>query len=160
MENNTFMETTSTLNSLGKHITGQENEDYKKSGKPNGIIPASSLEEYVRQITENFNIVSEYLKTSNHPQLSFERDTPDTTLPESAPEPVRTARANLMEAAMRTFQLMLGPKEYIPNLAMGVSMLLFYPVKSMLILSIRFNTSHAFVGLRTSRYSKMSPWMD
>ena len=83
-------------------------------------IDSITLEAFASQISENSKILTDFLKSADHPQPSFGRDAPASTLPENAPESIQIARTNLMEAALRVYQLALGPKEFIPTLAVGV----------------------------------------
>lgn len=105
-----------TLNGTKEEISIQLN-----GVNSNGVPAWSPLENLAHQVMENSKIMSDFLRSSGHPQPSFEREAPPSTLPDFAPEHIRDARTKLMEVALRTFQLALGPKEYIPNLAVGVS---------------------------------------
>ncbi|ORY10494.1 sterigmatocystin 8-O-methyltransferase [Clohesyomyces aquaticus] len=103
-----------------KKLPSKEANGHSSYIQPNAPSSNSTLEQYVQQILQNTGIITEYLETNGLPQPSFERDAPESTLPESAPETIRAARVKLMDAALKAFQLALGPKEYIPNIAVGL----------------------------------------
>ena len=81
----------------------------------------SPLEKLAGQISENSTKISTFLHSTGHAQPSFDRDAPAASIPADSPPEIRTARQQLMEAALKAFQLALGPNEYLPNLALGVS---------------------------------------
>jgi 6-hydroxytryprostatin B O-methyltransferase len=106
----------------------------------------STLEEFADQIPANAKVISDFLRSNGLPLPSFERDAPTTTIPASAPSEVRAARQKLMEGALRTFQLALGPSEYLPNLAVGVSPPVFLCVKSLYQHENSINMLRVFAG--------------
>ena len=81
----------------------------------------SLLEDLAQQIATSASSVSEFLDAHGHTQPSFDRDAPVSILPVSAPKHIQIAHQQLMEAALRLYQLALGPREYLPNLQVGVS---------------------------------------
>ena len=79
------------------------------------------LEDLSQIISKNASIVSQYLGDHNLPQPSFESDGPSVIVPSSAPQSVQKARQSLIASCLELLQLAIGPTEYLPNLAIGVS---------------------------------------
>jgi len=77
------------------------------------------MEELEHQISANVSILSEFFRTSSYPAPTFDRHSPPTTLPATAPENVRKARKALIEASYKLSQLAIGPNEFLPNIAVG-----------------------------------------
>lgn len=82
--------------------------------------PVGELETLAAQVSRNATILSTYLHNEQLPPPSFNQKGPTTVLPRSAPDDVKVARQALIEASLQTFQLALGPSEYISNLAVSV----------------------------------------
>jgi 6-hydroxytryprostatin B O-methyltransferase len=82
---------------------------------------SSPLEELSLTITHNANIVSQYLKANDLPQPSFNSDGPAVVVPKNSPQTVIKAQQELIAAALEISQLAIGPSEFLPNLALGVS---------------------------------------
>ncbi|KAM5436481.1 putative 6-hydroxytryprostatin B O-methyltransferase [Microsporum ferrugineum] len=86
----------------------------------NGVhTKTTTLEALASQVQENARIVSDFLRSCGHAGPSFERDSPTTSLPSSAPPDISAARQAIMGAALQMFHLAAGPSEYLPNLAVG-----------------------------------------
>lgn len=81
----------------------------------------SLLEDLAQQVAANAKSVSKFIEACGHAQPSFDRDAPISVLPASAPENIQIAQQNLTEAALKLYQLSLGPREYLPNLQASVS---------------------------------------
>lgn len=82
------------------------------------------LEELSWDITKNASVVSQYLQAHDLPQPTLDADGPATTIPKNSPLGIQRARQNLIESSLRMFQLAVGPSEFLPNLAVGVSIYL------------------------------------
>ena len=78
------------------------------------------MEELSDQIAVNVSILSDFFRSQQYPEPTFDGHSPATTLPATAPERVRVARQTLIEAAAKISQLAIGPSEFLPNLAVGV----------------------------------------
>jgi hypothetical protein len=81
----------------------------------------SLLEDLAQQVATNAKSVSKFIEACGYAQPSFDRDAPISVLPESAPENIQIAQQNLTDAALKLYQLSLGPREYLPNLQASVS---------------------------------------
>lgn len=86
------------------------------------VHESTTLELLCGKVTHNVSVVSKYLRENNLPQPSFDRHAPLTFVPAKSPVYIQNARQDLMEAALKLFQLANGPSEYIPTLALGVSL--------------------------------------
>lgn len=73
-------------------------------------------------IIKNASIVSHYLEANHLPQPSRNSDGPSTVLPSGSPQNVQQARQELIAASLEILQLAIGPSEFLPNLATGVSL--------------------------------------
>ncbi|OJJ51096.1 hypothetical protein ASPZODRAFT_57439 [Penicilliopsis zonata CBS 506.65] len=82
--------------------------------------PKSQVEILADQVSVNAATLTAFLQSENLPTPSFERDAPIVVLPASAPAHVKAARQALIEAAFKTFQLAVGPSEYIINLNIAI----------------------------------------
>ncbi|KAL9056773.1 MAG: hypothetical protein Q9162_002744 [Coniocarpon cinnabarinum] len=111
-------------------MSGQPNGVPHVNGasQPNGVSPparateaAYPLEELSWKITKDAGVVSHYLAANNLPQPSFNADGPSTILGRTAPQGIQQARQNLIASSLELFQLAIGPTEFLPNLALGVS---------------------------------------
>nr|WCR31483.1 O-methyltransferase [Talaromyces sp.] len=102
-------------------MAGTSNQDGISAMDPSRMEApkASSLEILGDEVTRNVSILSKYLLQNDLPQPSFERSAPLTSIPPKSPAFVQQARQDLMDAALKLFQLASGPSEYIPNLALG-----------------------------------------
>ena len=95
------------------------------------MVPVQSVMGHLaEEITANAKTVSTFLQSNGHPQPSFDRDAPAVTVPLSAPQDVLVARQELIEATFKMYKLALGPSEYLPHLAVGVSSFNFFDVTS------------------------------
>lgn len=81
------------------------------------------LEKLSHTITDNAKIVSQYLESQNLPQPSFRSDGPSAVVPKGSPQHIHEARENLITASLEIMQLAIGPSEFLPHLATGVSAL-------------------------------------
>jgi 6-hydroxytryprostatin B O-methyltransferase len=91
--------------------------------QPNGMSQtAFPLEGLSWVITKNASIVSHYLEANHLPQPSRESDGPSTILPSGSPQKVQQARQEIIAASLEILQLAIGPSEFLPNLATGVSL--------------------------------------
>lgn len=88
----------------------------------NQAAPLSPIEVLAEQASQHAKEISDYLRATNHPHPSFERDAPATTLPPSAPNNMKEARVKLTEAALKLFQLAIGPAELLPDMMASVSL--------------------------------------
>ena len=79
------------------------------------------LEELSMSITKNASIVSQYLEANSLPQPSSSSDGPSAVVPSSSPQSIHQARQALIAASLEILQLAIGPSEFLPNLATGVS---------------------------------------
>ena len=86
---------------------------------------AFPLEKLGHTITDNARIVSQYLASVNLPQPSSRSDGPSTILPKGSPRAIQEARENLIAHSLELLQLAIGPSEFLPHLATGVSFLPF-----------------------------------
>ena len=87
--------------------------------KPNGI--SDSLHGLSGSIARNADIVTQYLHASERPQPSFDDVGPSRIIPSDAPQDVANAQQSLIAAALDIVKLAAGPSEFLPNLAIGVS---------------------------------------
>ncbi|OKL62670.1 hypothetical protein UA08_01176 [Talaromyces atroroseus] len=94
-------------------VTGSSHKDRTR------VPETTKLESLKDDVVRNVSIVSDYLQKNGLPQPSFERNAPLTFIPPRSPSHIQQARQDLMEAALKLFQLASGPIEYIPNLALG-----------------------------------------
>jgi len=98
----------------------------KQPNGVNGLAAATEqtafpLEKLSWEITKNASIVSQHLHASHLPQPSPEADGPSVVLPNDSPQGVQQARQKLISSALELLQLAVGPSEFLPNLATGVS---------------------------------------
>ena len=85
-----------------------------------GSASISTMEELGNKVSTNATILTNFLRSNSWAEPSFDRNSPTTTLPATAPENIRVARQSLIEASLKIFQLAIGPSEFLPNLAVGV----------------------------------------
>ncbi|OGM43332.1 hypothetical protein ABOM_008734 [Aspergillus bombycis] len=87
---------------------------------PESENPASfPLERLSWQMTKNASIISQFLHAHELPQPSTAQDGPVEVLPASCPQSIRQARQNLIEDALKLFQLAIGPSEFLSHLSTG-----------------------------------------
>lgn len=92
------------------------------SDQANGVGgPSLPLEELSKTIFDNAGTVSQYLDAHALPQPYLQSNGPSTVLPTSSPREVLEAREMLIAASPEMLQLAIGPSEYLPHLATGVS---------------------------------------
>lgn len=77
------------------------------------------LESFAQEAKENADIVSDFFRNNSLPHPSFAADAPANAFV-SVPDNVIAARAKLTEASLKLLQMVQGPQEYIPNLAVNV----------------------------------------
>lgn len=106
----------------------QRSNGVTTNGVPSNGVPTNGtsakaypLEELSWSITKNASIVSHYLGANGLPQPSFASDGPATVVPSSSPHHIQEAQQKLVSAALEILQLAIGPSEFLPNLATGVS---------------------------------------
>lgn len=93
----------------------------------NGVYDSPSpLEALSQIIAQNASVVSQHLKANNLAQPSFESDGPSVIIPRNSPQNVIKAQQGLIAAALEISQLAIGPSEFLPNLALGVSSLCLF----------------------------------
>ncbi|KAK8058410.1 hypothetical protein PG994_008858 [Apiospora phragmitis] len=72
-------------------------------------------------LSKNAKTVSDHLIATKHPQPSFIKGAPVTTIPEDSPDAVKKALETLMEDAMGIFQLAAGPSHFLLHHMVNVS---------------------------------------
>lgn len=128
--------------------------------QPNGLSePAFPLEELSWKITKNASVLSQYLGANNLPQPSLDGDGPSTVVPKDAPQHIRQSQQHLISASLELLQLAVGPSEYLPNLALGVTMtrLYFITYKHDELMFKSFNTSPVSPGSASTTFSVSCP---
>jgi 6-hydroxytryprostatin B O-methyltransferase len=94
---------------------------YSNNLAQESMLPLSPMEDLAFQISSSAKTITEYLKSQNQRQPSFDRDTPNDVFPRDCPQEIIKTRQSLIEASLKIFQLATGPGEFLPNLAVGVS---------------------------------------
>lgn len=80
-----------------------------------------SLEESAQALMEEVQTLMEYYRTSEYPAPSFATDSPALAVPEKAPRDVKIARDSAMNSALKIFDLLAGPSQFLSNLTVTVS---------------------------------------
>lgn len=86
--------------------------------------PEASLDTLSHEIGKNAALLSEYLKANALESPSFEAHGPAKVLPDHVPGAMQRAREELIAASVDMFHLAVGPSEFLPHLAVGVSMII------------------------------------
>lgn len=119
----------------------------------NGIFDTSyHLEELSLTITHNASVVSQHLKANNLPQPSFNSDGPSVVIPRDSPQSVIKAQQDLIAAALEISQLAIGPSEFLPNLALGVSSWRLSDIRLYILMVYSSNMFLALHGSATTTY--------
>ncbi|KAM0351778.1 hypothetical protein ACHAPU_002290 [Fusarium lateritium] len=79
----------------------------------------SQLEALSQDLNKQIKTFNDYLKSAGLPEPTLRRDTPVMNLPPDAPEEMQLAKEKLLEDALRIFNLVCGPGEYIQNVLIG-----------------------------------------
>lgn len=88
---------------------------------PSSALEASfPLEELSWTITKNAGVVSKYLHAHSLPQPSFESHGPSNILSSGIPQHIRQSLQHLVSASLELTQLVIGPSNFVPNLATNV----------------------------------------
>lgn len=129
------------------------------SKQVNGVSKTpSQLDELSAIITRNASVVSEHLKANNLPQPSFNSDGPSIVIPRDSPQNVVKAQQELIAAALQVSQLAMGPSEFLPNLALGVSFArLYYRIRMKMLTDYSSNTFPALPGSASTTSSNLYP---
>ena len=88
------------------------------------MCPATPLEAYAQEICSSAKLISGYCSVTGYSHPSFDPQAPSVTLPPNAPLNVQQARQKIIDNASRIQQLATEPSEYLPNLAVQVSLAL------------------------------------
>nr|WNS47941.1 FunK [Talaromyces coalescens] len=75
-----------------------------------------SLEESAQALMEEVQTLMDYYRTSEYPAPSFATDSPALAVPEKAPRDVKIARDSAMNSALKIFDLLAGPSQFLSNL--------------------------------------------
>ncbi|KAL9618842.1 MAG: hypothetical protein Q9160_006501 [Pyrenula sp. 1 TL-2023] len=74
------------------------------------------LEMLAADLFANAAVVSQYCRSTSHPQRSFGQDSPDNLLPPNAPQPLVRAKEAILEAVVRIEQLVQDPDDVLYEL--------------------------------------------
>lgn len=83
-------------------------------------VKEPALSHLADEVAVHARELQQYYDSSQSPQPSFHKDGPSNILPIDAPLEAHRARAKLVDAAFKLYQLATGPTEIMPNIRSNV----------------------------------------